>query len=275
MADRRLHVPSPATVIATIALVVALGGTGVASTASRVLFASRAGNADTVDRLHASRKARPNTLVALDAAGKLPSNALPALLAGPKGDTGAAGPAGPAGPKGDTGPAGVAGAVGPKGDTGATGARGATGATGATGPQGVPGYTASEAVSDDPANLALPGAFQVVLGRSIDTRATTAHPAFAGRIMASASVDLLSSAAAQAVCKLQGIRSVDVTWTDMSQSAFATFTGGGSHDVQIPLVGSYAAAPSGLWTIRVVCLASPASTVSYDRGDLLLWAAAP
>ncbi|EPD2326253.1 prophage tail fiber N-terminal domain-containing protein, partial [Escherichia coli] len=66
---------------------------------------------------------------------------------GPKGDTGATGPAGPQGPKGDTGAAGPAGPQGPKGDTGATGPagpqgpKGDTGAAGPAGPQGPKGDT--------------------------------------------------------------------------------------------------------------------------------------
>jgi hypothetical protein len=71
--------------------------------------------------------------------------------AGPKGDTGATGAAGPAGAKGDTGAtgakgdtgatgaAGPAGAKGDKGDTGATGPAGPAGPQGATGPQGPAG----------------------------------------------------------------------------------------------------------------------------------------
>ena len=52
--------------------------------------------------------------------------------AGPKGDTGAIGPAGPAGPKGDTGAIGAAGTAGRKGDTGDTGPAGPKGDTGGT-----------------------------------------------------------------------------------------------------------------------------------------------
>ena len=67
------------------------------------------------------------------------------LIQGPKGDTGATGPAGPQGLKGDTGATGPAGPQGPKGDTGATGPagpqgpKGDTGATGPAGPQGPKG----------------------------------------------------------------------------------------------------------------------------------------
>ncbi|KAF4529746.1 hypothetical protein B566_EDAN018032 [Ephemera danica] len=83
--------------------------------------------------------------------GILPSNttnwavySLPGTQ-GPKGDTGATGPAGATGPKGDvgaTGSQGVQGEQGLKGDTGATGPQGLkgdTGDTGPAGPQGEPG----------------------------------------------------------------------------------------------------------------------------------------
>jgi hypothetical protein len=69
-------------------------------------------------------------------------------VVGPKGATGATGPAGakgatgatgPQGPRGFTGPVGPQGPKGDKGATGATGAKGDPGATGATGPAGEKG----------------------------------------------------------------------------------------------------------------------------------------
>jgi hypothetical protein len=123
-----------ALLLALVAVFIALGGPGYATTATR-----KAINADKVDGLHASRSPRAGRLLALDAKAKLPASVLPAAQTGP------AGPAGPAGPKGDTGAAGAQGepglkgdmgAPGPKGDTGAQGAKGDAGATGSTGPQG-------------------------------------------------------------------------------------------------------------------------------------------
>jgi hypothetical protein len=62
---------------------------------------------------------------------------------GPQGTPGTpggpAGPAGPAGPVGPAGPAGAAGPAGPAGPSGPAGAKGATGATGAQGPAGPSG----------------------------------------------------------------------------------------------------------------------------------------
>ena len=50
------------------------------------------------------------------------------LTPGPKGETGAQGPAGPQGATGETGPQGPAGPTGPKGETGAQGPAGPQGA---------------------------------------------------------------------------------------------------------------------------------------------------
>jgi Collagen triple helix repeat (20 copies) len=69
---------------------------------------------------------------------------------GPKGDTGATGPAGAAGPKSDTGPAGPAGAAGAKGDPGDPGPAGAAGPKGDTGPQGPPGAAGAKGDPGDP-----------------------------------------------------------------------------------------------------------------------------
>lgn len=53
------------------------------------------------------------------------------LTPGPKGETGAQGPAGPQGATGETGAQGPAGPTGPKGDKGETGAQGPAGPKGA------------------------------------------------------------------------------------------------------------------------------------------------
>jgi hypothetical protein len=87
--------------------------------------------------------------------GIAPLNSVPyALYAangtpGPKGDTGATGPAGAIGPQGPigltgpTGPAGAQGPIGLTGPAGATGPAGNDGAAGVTGPQGVAGLLTS------------------------------------------------------------------------------------------------------------------------------------
>jgi hypothetical protein len=84
--------PSPAMVIACLALLVALGGTGYAA-----VVALPRNSVTTV-------QVKDHSLLARDfRAGQLPRGAQ-----GPPGPAGAAGPAGPAGPQGPAGPAGTA-----------------------------------------------------------------------------------------------------------------------------------------------------------------------
>lgn len=102
-----MHV-SPATVIATLALVFAI--TGGAYAAGKYVITS-------------PKQIKPSVLKSLQ---------------GRAGANGAPGAAGAAGPQGSAGPAGSAG---PKGETGAPGAPGTKGQNGATGPQGAPGLS--------------------------------------------------------------------------------------------------------------------------------------
>ena len=109
----RLRV-SPATVIATLALVFAM--TGGAYAAKKYLITS-------------TKQISPSVLKSLQ--GK----------AGPAGSNGAPGAQGPAGPAGAAGAQGPTGAAGVKGETGAPGAKGTTGSQGATGAKGTTGFT--------------------------------------------------------------------------------------------------------------------------------------
>ena len=156
MRAKLLH---PATLLALLALFVALGGPSVAASGMSAVFAKRAGNSDRVDRLHASKKPKPGQLIALDRSAKLPvstipTTALPQGPAGPqgeKGEKGDRGPAGPQGVKGDTGAKGDTGLTGPQGPAGPegdTGAQGAKGDPGSTGPQGPKGDTGDPGPSD-------------------------------------------------------------------------------------------------------------------------------
>jgi hypothetical protein len=108
--------PAPATIIALIALFVALSSNSMASAI-----------------VH-----------------KTLSVAASPLSKSPPGPRGPRGPRGPQGPKGNPGPQGPQGPPGPKGDTGAQGSPGSVGATGATGPtgaQGPPGLSGYEVVT--------------------------------------------------------------------------------------------------------------------------------
>jgi hypothetical protein len=66
---------------------------------------------------------------------------------GPIGPTGDMGPIGPTGATGDTGPQGSQGPIGPRGPEGDTGATGPRGAQGPTGPQGPAGSSAANALA--------------------------------------------------------------------------------------------------------------------------------
>jgi hypothetical protein len=110
---RRLPRPSPALVIAALALFVALGAPGyAASVVDRALFAKRAGTAKKaryatragkVDGFSASSRPRPRRLLALDKNGKFPASV---------GLTGPTGPRGVQGPQGIHGERGFVGAPG-------------------------------------------------------------------------------------------------------------------------------------------------------------------
>jgi len=97
--------PSPAMVVAVIALVGSLGGT---SYAAATLAKNSVGSSQLRTNAVTSAKVKNGTLLAKDfKAGQLPA-----------GKTGPAGATGPAGPAGVAGPAGPVGATGPQGPIG-------------------------------------------------------------------------------------------------------------------------------------------------------------
>jgi hypothetical protein len=99
--------PSPATVIATIALLVALGGTGYAASA---LPANSVGNKQLQNNAVTSPKVKDHSLLRVDfASGQIP--------VGPRGLRGPVGPPGPPGAPGAAGARGPTGAVGPAGSS--------------------------------------------------------------------------------------------------------------------------------------------------------------
>jgi hypothetical protein len=131
----KISKPSPALIVASVALVAA--GTGTAGAATGVLH---------IDTRQIDKGAVTNSRLHAGAVGTQKLNAsLRRQLAthnavgapGPQGATGATGQTGPAGATGQTGPAGATGQTGPAGATGQTGATGATGSIGATGPGSV------------------------------------------------------------------------------------------------------------------------------------------
>jgi hypothetical protein len=82
--------PAPATIIATIALVLAVTPVGQAASGwvKRAIYARNAGS---VDGISASRTPHKGDLLALPATGKLPASILPSSIGGPRGAAGAAG----------------------------------------------------------------------------------------------------------------------------------------------------------------------------------------
>ena len=108
---RRVRRPSPALIVACLALLVALTGTGYAVTQLPPNSVGRAQlrddavtNAKIADNAVTSEKVRNGTLLKRDfVPGQLPRGA--------RGPVGPAGPAGPAGPGGPAGPAGAPGLV--------------------------------------------------------------------------------------------------------------------------------------------------------------------
>src|SRR5213593_1379021 len=111
LARRGVRLPAPSTVVAGIALLIALGGVGYAAT---VLPVGSVGTAQLKNGAVVSSKVKNRSLRAEDFA--------PGTLSrGPSGPQGAQGPQGPAGPSGIAGPAGLLGPQGPQGNQGAAG----------------------------------------------------------------------------------------------------------------------------------------------------------
>jgi len=106
-----LRLPSPSTVIAVIALLIALGGSAYAA---GLLPANSVGTAQLRADAVVSSKVKNGSLRAVD----FKTGQLPVGARGPAGPAGATGPAGPAGATGPQGAQGSAGAQGPKGDPG-------------------------------------------------------------------------------------------------------------------------------------------------------------
>jgi hypothetical protein len=140
---RRLRrVPSPATVIACIALMVALGGSAVAAAPlitgkqikDRSIFGIDVGRSALT-----GANVKDRSLTPTDFNGSVQGPAGATGTAGAAGPAGLAGPAGPAGAAGLDGTPGPAGATGPAGPVGPEGAKGPEGPAGPVGPNGAPG----------------------------------------------------------------------------------------------------------------------------------------
>lgn len=130
MARFRPRRPSPALVVAGIALLLSLGGSAYAavtlpagSVGTRQLRNSAVTSEKLADGAVTANKVKPYSLLSQDfAPGQLPAGPQgargPAGAIGAQGPAGATGPQGPAGPNGPQGPAGKSGPQGPAGVSG-------------------------------------------------------------------------------------------------------------------------------------------------------------
>lgn len=172
-----VHAPSPATVVATIALLVALGGSGIAATQ---LARNSVGTPQLRDDAVTGAKVKARSLDATD----FRAGALPRGERGLRGETGARGAAGAAGA------AGRDGADGADGDDGARGLPGATGAQGPAGPATLPLARIASGVSAD----ITPGTANAVVGvidaAAIDLPDSRLTPAQTTQVLARASLRL-------------------------------------------------------------------------------------
>jgi hypothetical protein len=120
--------PSPAMAVSVLALFIALGGTGYAS--SSLIGGSHGGHADAQPSRRSGRSGVKSS--SRPSRGKTGPT-------GPRGSQGPVGQAGPQGPTGETGVVGAQGVTGPVGAQGLVGPMGPRGEQGSAGIQGVPG----------------------------------------------------------------------------------------------------------------------------------------
>ena len=183
------------------------------------------------------------------------------------GTDGARGPKGATGPMGPMGPAGADGTAGATGPAGATGATGATGADGATGPAGP---TASRSVSSGAA-VDVSSAATV-----IDLSSNPLAVPFAGRMMATATVQLRNPSAdpREARCKLQIINALDpqATASDISLTYATDLPAEAGFDETVTVSGA-ASKPTGTYNVSLVCFESGGLSLSAERANLQVWAA--
>ena len=141
----RIRTPSPAMVIALIALFVATSGTAFAAvmiTGANVKNESLTG-LDILNGSLTTKEIRDGSLRPVDFVGKK----FPQGPQGPAGPQGPVGPQGPQGPQGPGGPSGPKGNQGAKGNQGPKSNQGPVGPKGAAGPQGLPGLSNLEIVT--------------------------------------------------------------------------------------------------------------------------------
>lgn len=174
------------------------------------------------------------------------------------------------GPPGPPGPRGAEGFDGQDGDLGPTGPQGPAGPKGVAGPAGPPGPTASRSAST---------------GTSIDISATatvldlSAAPLkvdFAGRLMATATVQLRnpSAMAREARCKLRMLNTLDPAAgeSDISQTYVTDLPAQNGYDIPVTVTGG-STKPAGTYNVSLVCWENGGDSLSAERANLQVWAA--
>jgi hypothetical protein len=150
------RLPSPALIVASLALAISLGGVSYAAVA---LPKNSVGRTQIRNNAVTSKKVKNHSLLARDfKRGQLPSG--PQGLTGPQGPQGAKGDTGAIGPQGDKGEKGDAGASGAQGEKGDPGVPGPPGPQGAKGDPGDPGPAGQKGEKGDPG---APGVAHVVV----------------------------------------------------------------------------------------------------------------
>jgi hypothetical protein len=244
-----MKLPSPAMVVALIALFVALGGVAGAATTmvtTQMLRDNSVTRAKIAVNSINSAKIEDGSIQSKDLAGSIRGQK---GVPGDEGETGARGPAGAKGETGETGARGPTGADGPAGPTGATGPQGATGAQGTAGATGAAGV--SRVWSTGTVDLSNAGN----AGTSVVTAGTTVKslPLAAGTyvVMASGSVGgaygRLPYDGANVACTIQNLGDPGTT--------YASYLGDGFYQRQgadgFTLIGSVTLASSQ--TIELWC----------------------
>lgn len=186
---------------------------------------------------------------------------------GARGTEGFDGQDGARGSKGATGPIGP---IGPNGAKGATGPDGPTGATGQTGATGPAGPTASRSVSTGAATDI--SAAATVVDLSSNPLATT----FAGRLMASATVQVRNpdAAAREGRCKLQVENTLDpgAGSSDISPNYAFDLPPEADYDATITVTGA-ASKAAGTYNVSLVCSENGGDPLSAERANLQVWVA--
>lgn len=231
---------SPSLVLASIALVVALGGTATAAGVSYVT--SKQIRNGTIQLADISKRAKAKLRGRRGPAGPRGPVGSPASSQGLQGPEGPAGPTGPTGPAGPQGPTGPAGAQGPSGSAGADGVSPTFGRINGLGPTAVfappSGTAAGDAIESNVTQLS-PGT--PIVARDLAVRLTAAPGAGVSRTFT-----LRDDGVATAVaCTIS-----DAATSCTSGSTSATISPGSELSIHVVVVGLPLGSASALFGWR-------------------------